>query len=123
MVKEIHVEGFEAYSKAAEENNGKNIFALFCGSKDANGESWCPDCVTAEPVIARNLKYAPADSVFIHCSVGERAFWKDQSNVFRKDPVLKLKCVPTLLKPGTPQRLEEEQCADDNLVQMFFQEE
>ena len=26
--------------------------------------------------------------------------WKDQNNVFRKDPDLKLKCVPTLLKVG-----------------------
>ena len=26
--------------------------------------------------------------------------WKDQHNVFRKDPSLKLKCVPTLLRIG-----------------------
>lgn len=27
--------------------------------------------------------------------------WKDKENVFRKDPKLLLKCVPTLLKLGT----------------------
>ena len=46
MVKEIHVEGLEAYKKAVNENKGKTIFALFSGSTDADGKSWCPDCVT-----------------------------------------------------------------------------
>lgn len=46
MVKEIFVEGYEEYVKAAAENKGKQVFALFSGSKDANGESWCPDCLT-----------------------------------------------------------------------------
>lgn len=46
MVKEILVEGYEEYVKAAAENKGKQVFALFSGSKDANGESWCPDCLT-----------------------------------------------------------------------------
>ncbi|KAK7478253.1 hypothetical protein BaRGS_00030511 [Batillaria attramentaria] len=123
MVKQIHVEGYDAFNKAVEENKGQKIFALFSGSKDASGGSWCPDCVTADPVIERNVKTAPENAVFIHCGVGERAFWKDQSNIFRTDPKLKLKCVPTLLKLGTPQRLEEGQCADDNLVQMFFEED
>ncbi len=48
MVKEIHVEGHAAYVKAVEENKGKQLFAIFCGSKDASGASWCPDCVTGK---------------------------------------------------------------------------
>ena len=29
----------------------KTIYAIFSGGKDpATGKSWCPDCVTAEPV-------------------------------------------------------------------------
>lgn len=71
----------------------------------------------------RNLKHAEEDSVFIHCGVGDRAFWKDQSNAFRKEPGLELKCVPTLLKVGQKQRLEEGQCANDDLVQMLFSDE
>ncbi|ESO97430.1 hypothetical protein LOTGIDRAFT_214285 [Lottia gigantea] len=123
MVAEVSVEGYEAYKKAAEENKSKLVFALFCGSVNANGESWCPDCVTAAPVIADNLKHAPKDSVFIHCGVGGRDFWKDQNNVFRKDPVLKLKSVPTLLKIGHPQRLEEAQCAKPEMVKMLLEED
>ena len=45
MVQVVKVEGHEAFKAAAKEHEGKTIFALFCGSKDANGESWCPDCV------------------------------------------------------------------------------
>lgn len=48
MVKEIHVQGLEAYKKAVGENKGKTIFALFSGSTDADGKSWCPDCVTGK---------------------------------------------------------------------------
>ena len=45
-----HITGYAAWSKFASENNEKDIFALFCGGKNADGNSWCPDCVTAEPV-------------------------------------------------------------------------
>ena len=45
MVKKIEVEGHDAFMKAVSENEGKEIFALFSGSVNANGESWCPDCV------------------------------------------------------------------------------
>ncbi|EOB00243.1 Thioredoxin domain-containing protein 17 [Anas platyrhynchos] len=41
----------------------------------------------------------PDESVFIYCLVGDRAYWKDPNNEFRKN--LKLTGVPTLLKYGT----------------------
>ena len=31
-----------------EKSKDKTVFALFSGSKDANGASWCPDCVTGK---------------------------------------------------------------------------
>lgn len=123
MVVEVHVEGLDAYKKALNEHKGKTVFALFSGSMDSQGKSWCPDCVTADPVIKKCLPSAPDDAVFIHCGVGDRTFWKDQSNGFRTDPTLKLKCVPTLMMVGKPQRLEEEQCADEDLVNMLFSED
>ena len=45
MVKEIHVEGIQAFKKAVEENKGKTIFAHFSGSPGEDGQNWCPDCV------------------------------------------------------------------------------
>lgn len=68
------------------------------------------------------MNKAPEGSVYIYCSVGDRSFWKDQSNVFRKDPRTMLKSVPTLVRWGTQQRLEEGQCSDSNLVQMLVEE-
>ena len=45
-----HVTGYAAWCEFASANKGSDIFALFCGGKNADGKSWCPDCVTAEPV-------------------------------------------------------------------------
>ncbi|XP_045173730.2 thioredoxin domain-containing protein 17-like [Mercenaria mercenaria] len=120
MAKIIRVQGYDAYKTAAKENAGKTLFALFTGSHGEDGKSWCPDCVTADPVVEASLSKLPADAVFIHCGVGDRDFWKDQSNVFRKDADLRLKSVPTLMKLGQPNRLEEEQCAKADLVEMLF---
>ncbi|XP_052824539.1 thioredoxin domain-containing protein 17 isoform X2 [Octopus bimaculoides] len=77
----------------------------------------------ADPVIKRNMKQLPSDAIFIHCNVGDRTFWKDQNNVFRKDSKLRLTAVPTLLKFGHPNQLKEEQCMKDDLIQMLFTEE
>ncbi|XP_014784113.1 thioredoxin domain-containing protein 17 isoform X1 [Octopus bimaculoides] len=123
MAQEIHVNGYDEYVATADENKGKTIFALFTGSKDSSGQSWCPDCVRADPVIKRNMKQLPSDAIFIHCNVGDRTFWKDQNNVFRKDSKLRLTAVPTLLKFGHPNQLKEEQCMKDDLIQMLFTEE
>ena len=54
MVNVVKVEGFEAFQAKVEElaKTGGDVFVMFSGSKDSNGVSWCPDCVTAEPVVA-----------------------------------------------------------------------
>lgn len=45
---EVSVSGFEEFDQAVKEHQGKTIFAYFSGSKDAEGKSWCPDCVEGE---------------------------------------------------------------------------
>ncbi|KAK4315762.1 hypothetical protein Pmani_013025 [Petrolisthes manimaculis] len=124
MVDTVTVEGFEAFVEKLESYNssGKPIFVLFSGSKDANGKSWCPDCVVAEPVVKGALTKAPQDAVFLYVGVGGRDFWKDPKCVFRTDPRTKLKSVPTLMKVGGPQRLEEEKCAKADMVEMLFED-
>ncbi|GIY20580.1 thioredoxin domain-containing protein 17 [Caerostris darwini] len=123
MVKRISVEGYEAVKKAIDENSKANsLFVLFCGSKDDKGQSWCPDCVSAEPVIEEGLKIAPEDSVFIYCSVGDRTYWKNPNNEFRKDEKLRLTGVPILIKWNTVRRLDDEQCRSAALVTMLFEE-
>lgn len=124
MVETIAVEGFDAFAEKLEtyKASGKPIFVLFSGSKDANGKSWCPDCVVAEPVVKTSLMKAPEDAVFLYVGVGGRDFWKDPKCIFRTDPRTKLKSVPTLMKVGGPQRLEEEQCAKADMVEMLFED-
>lgn len=46
--KEVSVYGYEEFMQAVEQHSGKTIFAYFSGSKDAEGKSWCPDCVQGE---------------------------------------------------------------------------
>ncbi|OWF41141.1 thioredoxin domain-containing protein 17-like [Mizuhopecten yessoensis] len=123
MVIQVHVEGIAKFEEVAKDYVGKKIFALFSGSVDENGKNWCPDCVTADPVVSSNVKHAAEDAVFIHCGVGNRDYWKDQKNDFRTNPKLKLKCVPTLMIVGKPNRLEEGQCANGELVKMLFEDE
>ncbi|KAM9117769.1 thioredoxin domain-containing protein 17 [Pangshura tecta] len=113
--------GYSEFVQAAQQSRGRPVFALFCGDKDAQGRSWCPDCVTAEPVVRSELNSLPDGAVFIYCQVGDRAYWKDPNNEFRKN--LKLTAVPTLLKYGTPQKLVEEECLNRELVHMLFTED
>jgi len=122
MVDSIHVEGFDAFMTEVAKHDGKTVFVLFSGSSENGGESWCSDCVTADPVIENYLKFVDYDLVFIHCGVGGRDFWKDKKNIFRTNSTLKLKSVPTLLKWGTPMRLEEDQCASVDLLEELFEE-
>ncbi|XP_053313179.1 thioredoxin domain-containing protein 17 [Spea bombifrons] len=119
--KEVKVQGYEEYCQEVEKHKGKTVFAYFSGSKNADGKSWCPDCVKAEPIVFGELENLPDDSVFIYCQVGERAYWKDPNNEFKQN--LKLTGVPTLLKCGTSQKLVEEQCLKADLVQMLFSED
>ncbi|XP_001513772.1 thioredoxin domain-containing protein 17 [Ornithorhynchus anatinus] len=118
---ELQVSGYERCSRALDDNRGKTVFVYFTGSKSADGRSWCPDCEQAEPIVREALKNIPAGAVFIYCQVGDRSYWKDPNNEFRKN--LKITAVPTLLKYGTPQKLVESECSKADLVQMLFAED
>eukprot|EP00092_Neocalanus_flemingeri_P015670 GFUD01016962.1.p1 GENE.GFUD01016962.1~~GFUD01016962.1.p1 ORF type:complete len:125 (-),score=30.80 GFUD01016962.1:63-437(-) len=124
MANVVKVEGFEAFQSRVAEltKTGGDVFVMFSGSKDSNGVSWCPDCVDAEPVVNGCLSTLASDTHYLYVGVGGRDFWKDQNCVFRTAKETQLKTVPTLIKWGTKQRLEEGQCADKNLVSMMFEE-
>uniref|UniRef100_A0A3P8VZJ3 Thioredoxin domain-containing protein 17 n=1 Tax=Cynoglossus semilaevis TaxID=244447 RepID=A0A3P8VZJ3_CYNSE len=96
---EVNVHGYEEFCQAIAERKGKDIFVYFSGNKDAEGKSWCPDCVKAEPVVRGEMSNLPDGSVFIYCQVGERTYWKNPNNDFKKN--LKLTGVPTLMRYGT----------------------
>ena len=50
VVKRITVTGFTEYLRAVKEytDSSLHLFALFTGSPNAAGHSWCPDCVRGQ---------------------------------------------------------------------------
>ncbi|KAI8870382.1 hypothetical protein GQ42DRAFT_162755 [Ramicandelaber brevisporus] len=120
-------------SKVAEllaaSSTGK-IFVLFFGREvPETGESWCPDCVLADPVIRLGIdQYAKKNGVkatLVEVPVDRRP--KDdqpvpETNVYRTRQDIKLGAVPTLLvwtKDGPGKRIVEEECYEAADVEKF----
>ncbi|PSN50253.1 Thioredoxin domain-containing protein 17 [Blattella germanica] len=103
MAQKTVIEGYESFCKFVENLEkgkvDKQVYFLFSGSKDSTGKSWCPDCVKGK----------------LHLK------WKDPKCPFRTDKRLMLKSVPTLLKWGHPDKLEEDECRNPDLVSMMFE--
>ena len=126
VVQHVHAEGFDEFKAKLESlSKAERLLVLFSGSKNERGESWCPDCVTADPVIRKAVEEQgqAADVTLFHVSVGGRDFWKDPKCVFRVEEP-RLKTVPTLIRWGKPpRRLEEADCAKSDLVNMLIEDE
>ncbi|KAH7731217.1 thioredoxin domain containing protein [Aphelenchoides avenae] len=119
------INGYEEFTKAKEAAKGRTL-VLFTGSKLPSGESWCPDCVEAEPIIEKTIleQNSAVDLEFVTCYVGQRDPWKDKSNKFRTDESLKISSIPTLVELGVKgKRLTGEQLTNANLVKDFFSED
>ena len=104
----------------------KSFIVVFKGGIDESGNSWCSDCVAAEPMI--NLVLLPEatkkDIPVYSVDVGLRPEWKDQSNPLRHHHDLKVSCVPTLLRfiEGICcHRLKEEEIMDKDLLLAFLE--
>lgn len=100
------------------------IYVLYTGTKlPDTGESWCPDCVEAEPFIEKGFEAAPENTLLVIVEVGDRPFWKDHNCPFRTNPVTKLKVLPTLARWGTQKRLEGDQLLNLELIDMLLTDE
>lgn len=70
MAQEIHVQGLDAFLAEVSkvgivgvwlglvgltvlQHSGKRVFGLFCGGKNEEGVSWCPDCVVGKHPVMR----------------------------------------------------------------------
>ena len=105
------------------EPTAAKIILLFMASIDPEtGKSWCPDCRDADPVVNDTLdswsKTSPS-SILITVYVGERANWKNPSNIFRGEPYF-IKAVPTLMIHGKEGRLEEGQLLSPDGITKFL---
>ncbi|CAH2086120.1 unnamed protein product [Euphydryas editha] len=125
MVTQINIKGFEDFVKYTDtiDQNGPPVVFYFSGSKLPDGNSWCPDCVEAEPVVKAYLSELNKNIIFVYVDVGEREYWKDRACPFRTDSRSKLMVIPTLIKWGGVQRLEGSQCGQRDLLQMLFEDD
>ncbi|KAJ3053498.1 Thioredoxin domain-containing protein 17 [Rhizophlyctis rosea] len=100
------------------------VYVLLFGSEDpATGESWCRDCVIADPLIRKYVNKVP-NSTLLECPVGPRSVYKNvPTHPYRVHPQIKLVGVPTILewtKDGPGKRLVEEGAQDENNLKTFF---
>jgi hypothetical protein len=116
-------EAIAAFHTAQQERRTA-VFLCFGSEDPTTGESWCPDCVVADPVI-RGAVAAGAPGAVIHeCPVGLRSAWKGNSaHPLRQDPGFRLERIPTLIRlDGGVEtgRLVEAACSDRSAVTAFL---
>ncbi len=104
--------------------SGAALFLFFGAEDPATGQSWCPDCVIADPVLRRACTTLRPDLTLYECPVGMRSDWKNQPNhPFRLHPTTRLARIPTLLfiDRGLERgRLVEGDCAKADVVEAFL---
>lgn len=68
----ITVNSSAELDQVVKDNSGKTVVLLFTGTKKSDGNSWCPDCVVADPVIEERVEHNKrADFVFVTVPVGD----------------------------------------------------
>nr|XP_023024670.1 thioredoxin domain-containing protein 17-like isoform X1 [Leptinotarsa decemlineata] len=125
MVQRHLVEGYEQFCEFFKtfDSQGQLVHVLFSSNSTPDGDTWCTYCKQAWPVIEKELEKADPNSHFVKVVVGDRPYWKDPECPFRKDPKTKLRVLPTMVRWGSPQRLEGEQCDKADLVNMLLNDE
>ncbi|CAL1684858.1 unnamed protein product [Lasius platythorax] len=125
MVRRLHLQGYESFLKYVDDlGSAESVYILYTGTKlPDTGESWCPDCVEADPFIERGFETAPEETQLVIVEVGDRSFWKDRNCPFRTNPITRLKVLPTLIKWDTEKRLEGDQLLKPELIDMLITED
>jgi len=103
---------------------GSALFLFFGAEDPQTGESWCPDCVTADPILRRTIAVARKDLALYECPVGQRSEWKNQpTHPYRLHPLFRVARIPTLvfIENGVERgRLVEADCAQVAVVEAFL---
>lgn len=102
---------------------GTALFSFFGSEDPQTGQSWCPDCVTADPVLRATLRRERPELTVHECPVGLRSDWKNHpEHPYRIHPVFQIPRIPTivLIVDGILRgRLVEGDCARADLVAAF----
>lgn len=124
MITKHRIQGYEDFQNFFKDLKiTEPVYVLYTGTKLENGQSWCPDCVEAEPYIEKGFELGQEPCHLVTVEVGDRPFWKDPNCVFRTNTTTKLKVLPTLAKWGTQKRLEGDQCQKVDLIEMLLTDE
>lgn len=115
-------EQFEVKLRELESLQLTNNFILFTGTKNqSTGLSWCPDCVRAEPLIDNVFLKVNEPTGLLICDV-EREPYRTQAYIYRNDPRVHLRCVPTLMRwelGKASNRLNDIQCQSLDNIEEF----
>lgn len=78
-MKRVTVDSHDSLVQLLADNKQSKALLLFTGSKDADGQSWCPDCNVSEPVVKKCLDdfeaadpEQAAETLFVTIFVGQR---------------------------------------------------
>ncbi|RKP08520.1 hypothetical protein THASP1DRAFT_29675 [Thamnocephalis sphaerospora] len=102
-----------------------SVFVLFFGTEDeTTQQSWCPDCVRADPKVRATLAALP-DAVLVACPI-DRTPWKDAEHphLYRTRNDIRLTAIPTLFRWNKntgfgKHPLVENECEDDAKLAAF----
>ena len=101
--------------------SGAPTFALFTGAALPTGESWCPDCTTAKPVVHAAFEAAAraGDVALIEVPLVREEYRGNAEHWARKLAGVRLQRIPTLMKWGAAAKvaeLVEGECAEEAKV-------
>ena len=116
----------DAFSAVADlvTRQGAGLFLFFGAEDPQTGASWCPDCVTADPVLRRTIALTRRDLTLFECPVGQRSEWRNRlEHPYRLHPLFRVARIPTLvfIEAGVERgRLVEADCALPDSVAAFL---
>ncbi|KAF1803123.1 hypothetical protein FB192DRAFT_1366530 [Mucor lusitanicus] len=116
----VNIENFDQEVNKAVES-GNPVFVLFFGTETPEtSESWCPDCVIADPLVRKAI-IPIENAILLEAPVGARNDWKgNTAHPYRVR--FNVPAIPTLFKwseAGPGEKLVEEECADANKLAQF----
>jgi thiol-disulfide isomerase/thioredoxin len=116
---------FNATLEKLQSQPDSSLFILFTGTKNpSTGTSWCSDCVRADPIIDSAMEELLTPTTLLVCDVDREPYKTDKDYIYRVDPRIYLRCVPTLMKWENGKcslKLNDTQCQNSDLVKELLE--
>ena len=111
----------DSLASAIEKAGSKPLVLMFTGAIiTETGRSWCPDCTAAAPVIKAECNKVEG-SVLLEIPITREDF-RNQDLMYRTRSDLAIKCVPTTMRWGTQNKLDDSQSQKQELVAMLLED-